>query len=642
MATEKKAEKKSHSKTQPRETINQSPLPKKGIVNKKQGEEAFDVLGRMGGHDWCDNRHDYLLIAEVIGEARELNIPTASVTEFLGETNKFVKCPNNKYIFDGTIRNLKFLIKNGFLNIDDIEDAKLGSISLKELLERYSKQVTIDEIFDELSEGKVLKSIAFENPKLIHSFAKLPQGKRLKELIPKDKESLERLVGGDKKIEMNPDRWSPQAMRCKAVQVGLYLANGKIFLPRSSGTVQALSSLKEDDIDKRNEEKLVFVNSLWIVLASAGKWNKNRNLNFQEILRKDCFLIQAEGTFLSLFYDNYLAKIVQQVANKYFKNFDKNHPAYFAVINTVVIILYRMIDYISQGSRHPSFRIDGFLNKGFEYIFTKKFKLQKWFKKYFESELDKRVYFISLLQTGNISTINFMKRRVVIYLPVFESFRFFSSNLQISLIPRLIGIFHNKSIPLKIKNDIVKSIVFNVQKIIVLPKGDEYENGLKDKFIILLLDTFTPLIKKISDRVVNVYGGAKSYCDYDDVKATADEEMLNAILKYDATINPNFLGYIKKCLPLNVRSATRGRKMDFTAQRMEREWLENLPSPEDLEKQIQSEERQREIRECLSKLTPKTREAIEKAYYRGEKLDDKERKAKNRGLEKLRKIYGAL
>ncbi len=65
------------------------------------------------------------------------------VADVLNIVNNYVKS-DGKYIFDGTVKNLKYLVNNKYLNIDDIlndipnikpDDIKI----LKELLKKHLK-----------------------------------------------------------------------------------------------------------------------------------------------------------------------------------------------------------------------------------------------------------------------------------------------------------------------------------------------------------------------------------------------------------------------------------------------------------------------------------------------------------------------
>lgn len=107
----------------------------------------------------------------------------------------------------------------------------------------------------------------------------IPQGAKLKELLPKNNEELRVLwdvnENDEENIPIDTDRWSPQAMRCKCVLVGMYINAGKIHISeKSTHLIRVLSTLHDKDIEDRNENKLVAINSMWGVLTASQPWKR--------------------------------------------------------------------------------------------------------------------------------------------------------------------------------------------------------------------------------------------------------------------------------------------------------------------------------------------------------------------------------
>ncbi len=617
-----------------------------------QGEELIDTFGGFSFYAWSNNTDDYKLIAEAI----ELWPPASFTMDVLGYVNKYVK--GDKYIFDGTVSNLKYLVNNGFLDINDIQEPSLFQ-GLKNLLKKNLRR-TISDVFDEVEDGLILQAIITKHPEFIRFLDYIPQGAKLKELLPKNNEELRVLwdvnENDEENIPIDTDRWSPQAMRCKCVLVGMYINAGKIHISeKSTHLIRVLSTLHDKDIEDRNENKLVAINSMWGVLTASQPWRENRTLTFQQLLRKDFLLMTAvKGSFLSEFYKQHLYPLVKEVASEFYEDFEK-HPAYLAIMNSVVIIIYRLIEFSEKkGKRHDTLRFDGIFNRALEYIFTEDGRLQDWFVEHFKNELRERAKIIKLLEKAG-TKVNLGDKDAIVYIPVLESFRYYTK-LSKSYLPYLLSIFRSKEILPEEKNRIIKPIIFNIQRIIALKleENDEWENELKEEFSVLMLNIFDPLIKATTNS--NSVPGQESF-DKATVYDTLKTELFLSILKYDSTIVPNFFGYIKTILPFQKISYFRENKTHSSTKTVSQlsekygetndpdkleDFINNLFGDDGtIEKMMNSVDdasNKKWVSSMLDSLPPAEKAAVLKAFINNEKLTATENKAKNRGLSKLQNL----
>ncbi len=155
-------------------------------------------------------------------------------------------------------------------------------------------------------------------------------------------------------------------------------------------------SLSKKDVEQQNKGKLIYINSLWSSLAGTFPWNKGRVLTFQQVINEDFTNINTKGTDLNQLYEKFLSDSTNKIAKKYFPDYEEEgHIASLAIKKAIVVILYRLTDYCSEGTRHTELRFDGIFNKPLEYIFNKNLELQNWFVKHFKNELEKRIKFIN-------------------------------------------------------------------------------------------------------------------------------------------------------------------------------------------------------------------------------------------------------
>ncbi|MFH1767234.1 MAG: sigma-70 family RNA polymerase sigma factor [Patescibacteria group bacterium] len=610
--------------------MNQDPEPY--VFNRDKGEETFDFYGTFTANSWTNNRHNYKLIAEAL----ELWMPFSYAVEVLDIVNQFLS-EDCEYIFDGTISNLKYLVNSKYLDIGSIQSNIYDAALLKELLLKYLEP-TIEDLFDEVEGGHILRTVTLEHPNMFSYLEAIPQGEELKRKLPHNSDELRKLFGIDEFdneiMPMNPDRWSPQAMRCKMVQIALNMKHGKLKLQKDSELVNVLTSITEHDIETVNEEKLVFINALWQSVASGHPWDSKATMTMQEVLTRDVLLISVEGSDLNVIYNTFLKDFTERIAKQYFEDFGEGHIALLAVLHAVVIVLYRTTDEIKPEYRHPTFRVDGFSNKFFEYIFTDDFKLQDWFVEYFSSEMDRRIGFIKLMHDNGIAIVQLGPRKRIYYLPLLESFRFIAGPVVVErFLPDLVKLFQNKTIPNDVKDDLLINMVFNTQKIVALGTDDEWEKEIKNAFMLFVLQVFRPKIMKTAGQESEAI--KRNDLDYDDIKSQAHLEVLEMILKFDLSRSPTFIGYMSKMLRLETRSAVREKKADLKSVDID-DYSERLFSDDDLLEKLNDKQMLKAVNATLDNLPEKEREAIKKSYFKNKKLSEAERKARYRGIKKLK------
>ena len=590
--------------------------------NKKvgsQSKEFFDLGFNL--LSWSNDAQNYEIIAKLIPKVRESH----DVIEILDEINQLLNTKNLPHIFDGTIDSLKYFIDKYCLDVDKIENAILREIVLDCLNQ----------------EGKT-------------------------------------------NLKVNQDRWSGQALRCKAILVGLYLRNGKLQIAsKISRDVGCFTMLNEsdfplfgDDIEKGklsdvSMKRLTSLNATWVGLASLSPWGKGKTKGIDKVVVENMVdSFHKESDYHDLFIK--LQPHIDKIASKYFPGFHKtDHRACVAVRHATLIVLYRVIDNLPEKvKRHPKLRVDGMFNKWLEYIFTDDFEFQDWFIEYLEKEVDKRVKFLRMMADEHIymkidpRVERYMKKTMgknyrppktdrLYYLPIFESFRFVPPG-SVSLFGRLVTLFHNRDISIVEKEVLVRNIVFNIQKLIVINKdtkksnssGDslyDAEKAIKESFMMLFLDMLVPLARSIMKKQYKYLSPRKG--DFDDLKQIIDTELLDLILKYDSTKNSSFFGYMKIMLPLNVKSRIREKKINDSPVSLEKAMdsnFEGVAVEENYNEMIDRDDMQKKISKYLEKLPEKEKSAIKNAFYNNSRLSATERRAKNRGLQRLRQQYPEL
>jgi len=555
----------------------------KNVNKKRQGEEFYDM--KLGLYDWAENADDYKLVVDLMPKSKT----TADLIETLDEINQLLP-QDTKFIFDGTISSLKYLVENKLMSLKKIKNPLLREAIFKHL---YRPSQT-------------------------------------------------------KNINVSLNRWSGQALRCKAVTIGLYFKNKKLVFLRGLETAEHLRYLSEwdfpvfdDDIEKgrisqKSYIRLLALNTIWVTLMGIAPWNKTKVRNTGEFILKNIIASYTKGTMLYAVFER-LQPYIDLIAKKYFPEFHtKDHRACVAVRHAAIIVLYRLIDYLPKNAQpHPTFRVDGFLNKFIEYIFAPNFRPQKWFLKYLNSEMEKRIRFIKVLGDEGVITPLIKEKKAIRYIPVFESFRFIPKKEIPTLPIELVRVFRNKNFPLKDKDEIARNIIFNIQKLVTF-KGEinQYESSMRESLYMCIFSVLEPLRKAIWKREITHHPRfTESNEILEDLSQDITTETLSAILKYDVSKNPSFFGYIKKVLPLTIHSKVRKKKIETLTIPLEKE--EDIVG-ENIEEIIANREIKEKLRNIIETLPKKEKEAIRKSYFNAEKLTEAERKARYRGLQKLK------
>lgn len=588
--------------------INDLPKPPGGLLD-----------GPIGFYSWTENCLDYSLIGELIPKVKN----TSELISVLNEVNRLLP-ENPKYIFDGTISSLVYFIEKGLLDV------------------------------------KKLK-----NPLLIGVINKYIFGTKDKDFI-----------------KMNPNRWSGQALRCKVTLIGLYVASGKIKVVKDSPLVEVFEKLNENDfpvfdddvkrgvISEESVMRLTNINALWNAMASHQPWSQYRSKDIGRVVLEEV-VHSFKGDSLLNPVIKKLDSLVNNIAEVYFPGFHKtNHQACVATRHALIAILFRLVDKIPpHAERHPIYRVDGLLYKWMEYIYSEdKTEFQLWFIDYIHYELEKRVRFLrqmvdhSIFMPINLEVEEFLKKNlndtrriknVLSYIPIFEGFTFLPPG-SLALAGELIIIFQDKAISTKEKDDMVKSIVFNIQRLVAEKKTrtprmhdkrsfdewyEQHGNSVRENFILLALNILTPIMRKVvRDRL------GKS-TDWQEARDLVIEKIINAILEYDSTKNSSFFGYISRVTTYWKSSLFRVGKVDqmsSSLENMTEKGLEIPSSSEDLIEERVMEDVAEKVKECLDKLPDKEQEAIKLLFFKNKRLTDTQRKAKNRGFNRIRTSYPEL
>ena len=99
------------------------------------------------------------------------------------------------------------------------------------------------------------------------------------------------------------------------------------------------------------------------------------------------------------------------------------------------------------------------------------------------------------------------------------------------------------------------------------------------------------------------------------------------------------VGYLTSNLFFKMKTISRMKEIEKTTDtenNFEEDFLANVPDSTDFIDSIEYEQNLQKIREYIDKLPEKEKEAVKKMAEDNEKLNNTERKAKNRGLNKIR------
>lgn len=634
---------------------------KKNRLTPQNNFETFDLWNKANFVLWSNVRYDFELIAELTRHIKS----TAKCLKILDVVNKYLKNTSEKVFFDGTIKSLKYLVKNKHLNISDLPSLTSDEKCLIGLLEKYSRRLDITEIFFDIEEP-TLRAMLIEYPHLLETTLEDKLGEYLisKALIKNgitDYDSfVKKIDDGLNSIEVDTDKYSKEAMKCKIIYVGLWVNNKKFsIIGNRTETFKLFSTLTDQLIESENYAKGI-INSIYASMYGSSEWNKEKKTHLTgcEILQLDFQLLSCPDNHMStIIYEMILKEETERIGKKYFgENYRyEGFIASLAIKMAITIIIFRSQDFIPEGERAE---IDifgkGAMLDGLNYAVRmvekdggKTLELKQWFIDYYRNELDKRTAFIKLQIDNSIGLVQMRDIVRVIYLPVFESFRFFCSNTPTDILWQIIKLFKNKSIGNDIKDDILVNFVINIQKIVGRNTTDnttisEEENYFKDTFILLIGKIFENLIKK-TVRSLELQSPIKSYYEKDDLFGDANLAIIELILNFDLAKSDSFIGYLNYNIRLKIKTSSRIKKSDqYTTSEhdFEEGFLENIPDENDFIKQLGDKEEVAKMQQYIDNLPEKQKEAIRKIYEKNEQLSDTERKNKNRGLNKIRVMMG--
>jgi len=615
---------------------------------KPRNFEGFDLWAKSQFTPWSQARYDFELICELTR-----HIPQASkCLPLLHTVNSYINTDDKHIFFDGTIKSLKYLIKNDYLSLDklpnDTDDQKL----LLRLLRKYSEKLDVMDIVASIEEP-TFRSIATDYPHLFEYLVK--ENPHFAQEVAKalvvngvaEDDDFTRLTTSESDVvEVDIDKNSVEAMKCKHIYLGLHVNENRFSVSRNcSVLIDELSSLTDQRIEEGDYTKGVF-NAMYVSFYGQNEWSKENHpsLSGCDYIFKYFQLLFLPDNLMSFIYDEFLSGIVDETGEKYFG--DMYHPKGFvaslAIKMVIVIILMRSDSKMPKDEPADTPYFGGPPMSGLNYALyeTKKserpLEMKPWFKDYFTEELDKRMAFLKLQLENDVAVFEMMGRERIQYLPVFESFRFFCNRFQ--FLPEIIRLFKNQKVSSEVKNEIYINFALNTQKIIADHNTDEHDNEIKDIFILLIRDAFKGLLVNV---VNSARSSAKKFYETNDLDSDATLAIIQAVLEYDVEKNDNFIAYLKSTLLNRLRSLSRGNKTDqttYTGDNFEEDFWEHIPSPEDFLSKLEDKSALEQIKGLFDSLSEKEREAVKKQFEQNEKLSDTERRAKNRGLDKIRKL----
>jgi hypothetical protein len=260
-------------------------------------------------------------------------------------------------------------------------------------------------------------------------------------------------------------------------------------------------------------------------------------------------------THMSIIYEMLLRDIAARIGKKYFPESYNSDGfiASLAIKTALIIVLFRTENFVPKKEEENVTVFSGasmlsslnYAVKETKAKGKKTLKLKKWFADYFEQELDKRVAFIRLQYENGVGIAKLDKSVRIIYLPLFETYKYFYNPFLKEALPQVIKLFKNKNIENSIKDDIFINFVINIQKIIGESPREEIpdeENFFKDKFILLIIEAFENLSKKII-RHIEQNMPIKSYYEKNDLFADSNLAVIDLILNFNLSKNNSFIGY---------------------------------------------------------------------------------------------------
>ncbi len=618
----------------------------------KKNFESFDVWGKAQFSMWSNIRYDFELVAELIRYIKSVSV----CLELLDTINHHLKTHPENVFFDGTIKCLKYLVRNNYLVLFDLPTLTQNEKCLAKLIEKYSKKLDITEVLSDIEEP-TLRAMLLEYPHLLGEIFKYDNpiaghfiGKAMLKHGITDADSLLQKVanGSDYDfIDVDLDKNSKEAMKCKIIYLGLRINNGKLKISGNAvETINQFEILTDNSIENETYIKGTF-NAMYAAFYGSDDWGDNRKTHLSgcDILYLDFQLLFLPDNHMSVIYDIFLKDEVDKIGKKYFGNEYKPEGfiASLAIKMAVVIVLFRAENFIPNGEKADTNLFSagamlGTLNYAVEETDDKRnpFRLKKWFLDYFINELDKRVAFIKMQVDNNVGVIDMVGITRVVYLPVLESFRFFCE--RYGLLGQIIKLLKNKDIPNAVKDEIFINFAINIQKIITQTEVPKEEQQLKDTFILLISKTFEGLYKNIAKKIKTQ--SQKYYADEDFV-GDASVAVIELILGFDLSKSDSFIGYLVSNLKFKMKTSGRMKKTDEytdTEIKFEEGFLESIPDATNFMKSLEDKQNLEEARKCIEKLPEKEKEAVRKLAESNEKFNDTERKARNRGLNKIREM----
>ncbi|MBD3293827.1 MAG: hypothetical protein GF393_12960 [Armatimonadia bacterium] len=535
-------------------------------------------------YSWEQHRFDYKIIYPCLLKSRNVE----KVYNYLNQANYYL-LPGHGHIFDGTVNSIRYLYENKHISLDFMDDGGLSA-----LLKQFAQK----------------------------PYTTIPYS------VPLDKNSA-------------------YALACKTIVINFYLGHRKFFITKSNrdykSWFQRLAKTNASELAKLDPMDISRINTTWLNLVANQPWNIDEYMNLSDFIWNNLYESFIEGTGLNIVF-KILQPMINEVAKEFIPEYTRNHPSRMAVRYAGILVFYNSIDNAPSDIKPEldiPIALDCFGDFALANSFTKDMQPQKWFVEHFIYELSKRVKLIGFVAKQQ-SEMKSDELSVYKYLPVYEYFRFADPHFLKS-IDLYMPIFRSNEFTKGEKDEIAKHIVFSIQKAFLdlnthRGKLDVFSrkeqillNSIKETLDKFLLNVIRPLINSV---IRNVKGYESRSQTSDDVKQVGYFEAIIAILQYDETKNESFFGYMKSMLILMVKSELRQKEID-------KHIVDESPDFNDIDFSVPEDAVETDlgidILKALEQLAPKERKAIEKYYMHNEEISDTERRAKNRGLEKLKK-----
>lgn len=528
---------------------------------------------------WNDLAHDYRLTMAILDNCFDPR-DAVSILKEIGDQLK-----NKKYFFDGTVSSILWLNDRKLIDISKIKDD-----FLRENVEK-----------------------CLENPRAYNP------------------------------VSIDFNRWSYQAMLCKATTVNLALASNKLYISSSIGfLVEMLENQTLEDLRNRGGKWGTALNSLWLSLVANQVWHRRKDTPMGDFI--------LENTVMGPIYPNEhpmgyvfvrMKPVIMHYGEQIFDDWHDHHPAFMQLWHAASIITFLAIGTGDERAElSEKYEFDG-LYQFLNHILTDDGDFQEWFWEYFIPEFELRLPLIQCLYHLGIP----------VYLPLMESSQLMPSSYS-RFMENFLPFFQMDEIPIELKDIVAKSLVRNIQRSMWLKEGtkqnlhDYKSNANIAKHInlqaltLLIQATLDPILKKAQASTLEKQANyiVKEIGTREEIRDLVQAAMFEILVEYDAEKYPKFFGFMDTSIPRKAQQIGRRSKLDESQVVLEPEEKETIA---DKTTNIESIVDQKIISEELTKfienvLSPTEKRALEKKINEEKGMTAAERKALERARKKAR------